>query len=458
MSDRTRAGGSLAADDRPDDTGGLAIQAGRLSGEIPFWHRPNPVVAATRLDADYRQLKSAFPASWEALLAVKGLLDATASIQASYAGQSAMRHEAIRPVLLAAAKKLTEFSAAEAGRSPTAAQAEIAASRLHAYAQTGEWPPIVLAEPGANEPWLYCGPLGTWMFRTSDAPISLLVVAPRADMQAGPDIIDNNLDEVRGAVAQALGGEIRFTKPVTPTMRTVDLLMAGGELAFGHKHFAHFLPLETPLATVAGPEFTLVFTNVHRHRLERCSLELLSRYLGDVYQPHPTSEVALASLSWFRGHDLAHFWRLDIPENPAAAMALSHTERMTLEEGYADVLGLISAATVLPPAVVSQAFTAEMLRYMSRDHTRFSDSVAAVLTVGWLTSNGVTQALGSAEWLTTALSPLAELARVMHRVRWEGRRAEIAMLRAALRVGEEFCADLDPLFVSLPTDLEYIFG
>lgn len=443
----------------PRIAAGLGIETGTVSAEAPFWHRRDPVVAVTRLDAGYRELKETFPASWQPLVEVKALLDAIDGIEVSCPGSSVVKRDAARPLLLAAADKLTQVSAAEKpGQNSAAAQSAAAASRLRTYERTGEWPLVSLAGPAPREPWLYCGPLSTWAFRTCDSAISLLVLSPRPDMQAAPDGIDTSFDEVQAAVEQALGGAARFTKPVRPAMHAMDLLLAGGGLSSGHKHFAHFFPLEAPCTDVDGPEFTVVFANVHQHRLRRCSLRLLDWYLGDAYKPCSLREITLASLSWFRAHDIAHFWRLhDTPDDPAPAL-LSSAERMALEEGYADILGLISAAALYPPVVVSQAFAAEMLRYASRDQSRFCDSAAAALTMGWLINNEVTRPPGSAEWLADALPVFGTLARVIHKVRWEAQVEELPILRAAMRAGQALCAGLNPLFASMPTDLDYSFG
>jgi hypothetical protein len=103
---------------------------------------------------------------------------------------------------------------------------------------------------------------------------------------------------VRTTVANALGGAIPSTKDPCPAMHVTDLILAGGEPVSGHKHFAHFFPLETPASSVDKEEFTIVFSNIHASRLRRCSLELLKRYMpGQRERDH----VLRASIAWFRG-------------------------------------------------------------------------------------------------------------------------------------------------------------
>jgi hypothetical protein len=286
--------------------------------------------------------------------------------------------------------------------------------------------------------------------------LGFLLVSPRPDLQAEPDAIDANIRTIQAVVAGALGGAIRSTKNPRPAMQITDLILAGGESVSGHKHFAHFFPLETPASSVDKTEFTIVFGNVHASRLRRCSLELLKRCAPG---QHDRSDVLRASLAWFRGHDLAHFWRLaGVADDSTSDIPLTPFERMTLEETYADVIGLMSAAALGRRAALSQAFAAELLRYLSRECSLFADSCAAALTMGWLRMHGVTRAIGTEEWLSAALPVLGRLGRAIHRVMWEGSDQELDGLRAALKAGREFSAGRAYLFRSVPTDIEYVFG
>jgi hypothetical protein len=436
----------------------LGIPAGDVTSQRPFWHRPDPLVAVTRIDAGHALLKRHFPGSWAYLVRAKTLIDAIAILEAPAAVPEVLHRRRIAPLLAAAAQELAQFGEAEdAGPNrAVGAQAGAAADRLSLFAQSGEWRPLMLRPPGPGEPWLYCGPLNTWAMHATWTPLGLLLVSPRPDLQAEPDAFDASMGAVQAAVASALGGAIQSTKDPRPAMHVTDLILAGGEPASGHKHFAHFFPLETPASSVDKEDFTIVFTNIHASRLRRCSLELLNRYLpGQRERDH----VLRASIAWFRGHDLAHFWRLaGAADHSAPDISLTRFERMTLEETYADIMGLISAAALGRRAALSQAFAAELLRYLSRECSFFADSCAAALTVGWLSLHGITGETGTEEWLSAALPALGQLARAIHRVMWEGSDQELGGLRVALRAGREFSVGRSDLFHSVPTDIEYVFG
>jgi hypothetical protein len=202
----------------------------------------------------------------------------------------------------------------------------------------------------------------------------------------------------------------------------------------------------------------VVFANVHRERLERCSLKLLDQY-QELSGTLELEETLRASLRWFRCHDLAHFWRRTIVKGSGNAVpGLTSFEAMTLEETYADVLGLLSAAPFFPVESLGRAFAAELLRYLSRRNHHFADSGAAVLTVGWLTNQGISLQGQDDHWLEKALPPLTELAGCLHRALWEADATDIPELRAALAAGNRFRETLAELHQSVPTDLDYIFG
>src|SRR5258708_5095815 len=89
-----------------------------------------------------------------------------------------------------------------------------------------------------------------------------------------------------------LPGGLRRPAPLAPAPRTAD---------------AHYR-LDARMSGVEGPDFTVMFANIHAIRLRLCSAELLRKYVR--VEERSDDEVLRASLTWFRGHDLAHFWRL----------------------------------------------------------------------------------------------------------------------------------------------------
>jgi len=211
-------------------------------------------------------LQRHFPRSWRSLVRVKALVDRIANLDAASAMSQAVHRRRIVPLLVAAAQELNRFAMTDSsGPGGTArAQARVAAYRLRLFAESGEWPPVILRPPGPGEPWLYCGPLNTWALHATRTPLGFLLVSPRPDLQAEPDAADAadaNIDTVRAAIAAASGGAIRSARDIRPTMHVTDMLLTSGDSSAGHKRSAHFFPLETPALPVDGPGFTVVFSN-----------------------------------------------------------------------------------------------------------------------------------------------------------------------------------------------------
>lgn len=445
--------------------------------QSPFWHREQPLLAVTHLDPGHSRLREQFPNGWGHLVRVKTLMDGIAALEAPDAATPGAHLRRIAPLLTAAAQELQCFTEAETGTtgagaettgaagtgpaerlSDAVSQARTAADRLLHYAHTQEWQPVTLSAPAPGRPWLYCGPLNTWAMHRVHTPFGFLVAAPDAVLQQEIDAVDTRLPEIGPIVGRILKGPIRSVQRVTPTMRITELLLAGGESRAGHKNFAHFFPLEAPHSVVDAAEFTVVFANVHAARVRRCSFKLLDRYQGAAASQQQ-GEILRSSLRWFRCHDLAHFWRrTDVAGDGHPAAGLTPFERMTLEEAYADVLGLLSAASLFPTPALAQAFIAELLRYLSRRYHDFADSGAAALTAGWLIERGVSLQSMDDHWFDKAVPPLEELARCLHLTLWEADPACLGELRSGLSVGAGLRNDLAALYQEIPTDLEYTFG
>ncbi|WP_031015522.1 hypothetical protein [Streptomyces sp. NRRL F-5727] len=443
-------------------TRSLDIPLRRPTGQHPYWHRDEPVLAVARVDPGYGGLKDAFPAGWSHLVRAKSLLDGVAALDVPALDATDGGREQSASLVRAAAGELRAFAATEGAPGTEAAvlHAREAARRLDAYARTGTWEPGVVREPEPRAPWLYCGPLASWAMRGAARSIALLVAVPPAeDLQAEVDVVTLHTDRVAERVGRVLGGEVRPAQPVQPAMHVMDLLLGGGESALGHKNFAHFFPLEAEGAQVPGREFTVVFANIHRARLRHCSLRLFEEIQGREAETRPDG-LLRASLRWFRGHDLAHFWRrTTVTGEGTPAEGLTPFERMSLEEAYADVLGLLSALLFVSDLHLSEAYRAEMYRYLSRRHHHFADTAAAVLTAGWLRRHGVPlEPEAGVRWLQEGLPALEELARVLHRTLWEGDGSALPALRSALASGGAYQHHRADAFRLLPTDLSYTFG
>lgn len=431
---------------------------------FPYWHRPQPILTAYRLDPHFDRLRAAFPDTWQQLLALKKSTDAYTVLCDSSDPAHVAQSADIARDMQARLQSIAEMERT-GGRNLTARSLELAAKAMTRLATaSGESATIELEPPSAAEPWVYCGPLNTWSARTKRAACSLLVAEPDPVGQQAIDHVDQNLAEIRQLVDAALQGEAEMIDQI-PGMHTTRLLLVGGESSYGHKNFAHFFPLETPGAVCGGPAFTVVFTNIHRERLARCSVPLLrdsglSRAAA-ADQPAPPIEAVLqASLTWFRCHDLGHFWRAPgwqkrVRESTEPRSA--GFEDMSLEETYADMLGLLCARTMADPEALQVAFGAEMVRYFSRSQSDFADSVAAMLAAGWFANQGLNLA-GTADADPGELTRSAEsLARTVAGLLWHGA-ADSVELKEALIAGQDLAAQVQDSCELIPTDLTYICG
>ncbi|MFJ9718948.1 hypothetical protein ACIRPQ_23920 [Streptomyces sp. NPDC101213] len=442
-------------------TASLDIPLRSPTSETPFWHRDEPVLAVARLDPEYARLKEHFPHGWERLVQTKSLFDGIAALDVPQIEPSSGQREQTVSLVRAAAQELLAFADEETapGTQDAVLQARTAAQRLNAYARTGAWEPITLQEPHPDRPWLYCGPIGTWAMRAAEQSIGFLVAVPSNDLQQEVDMVTLRTSRVRDRVAEVLGSEIKSIQDMQPSMCVLDLLLSGGESAVGHKNFAHFFPLEAPQSRVNGPEFTVVFANIHRERIQNCSLRLFKKIQGADAQTR-LDGLLRTSLRWFRGHDLVHFWRKStVPDEGRPAEGLTPFECMALEETYADVLGLLSAGLFSSDLHLGEAYRAELFRYLSRRRHHFADTAAAVLTAGWLQTHQVSlEPDTSKNWLPGARQALEELARTLHSTLWEEDASQVAVLRSALATGADYQKSLGSVFRSLPTDLSYTFG
>lgn len=433
---------------------------------VPFWHRNEPRLAAFHLDPSYQRLKAGFPDTWQNLVRIKSYVDALALGDTNEGFDEEQRTAYAQTLTARVAAEFGAITAAESGadgRPGIAAAAAEAARVFSVHAESGKWPEHVMHKPVPGEPWLYCGPLSTWRARTTTAAVSLLVADEDLVNQVHIDNVDAEFDTVTEVVAGIHGTQPSFIE-ARPAMRTLELLLCGGETGFGHKNFAHFLPLESRGGSVKDDDFTVVFTNVHRARLEACSVPLLERALDeDGTEPQISSDRLLAaSLAWFRCHDFGHFWRAS--ENAGKSWnghnGLTPFESMALEETYADTLGLLCAARIHEGDDLSAAYNTELIRYLSRDCRSFADTVAAMVGTGWLAEEGIALPTSSSVWLDKGRDSLAELARTIHRVLWDDEPAgeEVARLAEAFAKGRAVAESNEALFESIPSDIVFVQG
>jgi hypothetical protein len=438
---------------------GLALAPRRPSQQRPYWHRTQPIVAVAHLDPSRQQLKRLFPSGWRSLVRAKALLDGTAVVEATDASPDTLHFQRIAPLLTNVALELLELASLEqAGPHPAVVdQARSAGEHILTYVRRQSWDTAPLEAPTATEPHLFCGPLRTWATHPVHLPLALEVSVPRPDLQQAVDEVDAAQPAAASALSDALQGPAEFRWNPIPPLHVHDLILTGGEPSFGHKNFAHFFPLDTPGLTVNGPAFGIAFANVFAARYARCSLELL-RGLGDEAAQDDFDASLRTALQQFRSHDLGHFWcRADAPQEPRLPWATPF-EDMTLKESLADVGGLIMSHAFATHRLLQRAFCSELLRYLARRSTDFADSVSAVLTAGWLAERRPGFRPLDGGWIVESLPDLADLARHIHAGIWDQDPEVFPAMSSAIERGEALKKELEPLFRSVPTDIEYAFG
>ncbi|GAB2734438.1 hypothetical protein GCM10027174_04090 [Salinifilum aidingensis] len=426
-----------------------------VTGRKPFWHRRDTVTTEAEIDPEYARLRGHFPGSWKHLLEVKARFDAVSALDLGGAVDD-QRYQALAKELMADAATFLKLAAdVEPSSAQFASQCHDLADLLKTYATTGEWPDYDLHRAVPGQPWLFCGPLSTWDPRDVHVPLSFVVTVPHAAQQASIDAVTTQCDDLRHQASEVLGKDVVSIHD-TPEMVATDLLLSGGEGAGGHKNFAHFFPLEAPHARPLRPDFTVVFVNIHRQRLQECSLPLHSAVLGEPIEMD-IDRLTAASLMWFRSHDLAHFWRATGYSDRKQGDVLDDFEKMTLEETFADMVGFLSASVVADHEALSKVFTAELLRYLSREPSHFADSLAASLEAGWLRRSGIHYPSGSADVASIAKS-FRELIPVLHESLWSDNAISTQPIVDAINEGRKIAQGWQAEFSKYPTDLDYVFG
>jgi hypothetical protein len=250
------------------------------------------------------------------------------------------------------------------------------AERLQCWSPGAQLPTLA-PQLSAELPWVMCGPLKSW---GRSARVTLLVARPRTRQTRRVNAISSNTTQLSERLTRGVGSGNWELAAGAPNFAIADVLLASGESASHHKHFAHFMPAD---AFADDPDnerdaYTIVFGNLVDARA-RVILAPLCRQLADFDLPTSGSDALLPWFAWFRGHDLGHFWTTsDQRPKVIGAHTGSDFDAAILEEAAADLLGLV-AAVEWCGADACAFYVAEMIRVARRDPDRFVDSAAAVL-------------------------------------------------------------------------------
>lgn len=236
------------------------------------------------------------------------------------------------------------------------------------------------------------GPLHTWSMKGDDYGFSG-AVAVRDD--AADDLVRRVEGKIVGArdeVGMACAGQPLDLDEV-PAYVVADLVACAGEADTFPKHFAYFMPEDGRVPDLVDT-MTVVFRNVYVAQFDAISARIADAVMPSWKTLAPdVTERAL--LTWFRGHDVAHFMGLGGPPPTEHLSEWRGFLRGSLQETYADVVGYLLASTPavlaeagLDEAQLAQVFVAEMLRYFRRGWDWFPDSCAAQVELAYLIEGG----------------------------------------------------------------------
>ncbi|HVR11757.1 MAG TPA: hypothetical protein VMW75_27190 [Thermoanaerobaculia bacterium] len=250
-----------------------------------------------------------------------------------------------------------------------------------------------LNPPGSDLIFI-CGLFPTWDWKATGALHSSIVGTIDQEWTDVFDDLDQRLSTLGEFLGERCGTGTLFPSK-TPRLIAAEILLCGGEADTYPKQFAHFLSHDTQLVPESKPgDLVLLFTNVYTARFRRLSLPLFECICG----PLSERERLRASdprwlLTWFKGHDVSHFWSLS-RDRATTLPALADHDAGVLHEMLADVLGYLTllgpwSPEPEPDLVTSgTAFLSEMLRYLRRGVGYFPDSSAAFMEQWFLIKNG----------------------------------------------------------------------
>ena len=191
------------------------------------------------------------------------------------------------------------------------------------------------------------------------------------------------LGEIAALVAHVVNDEVRLRKAAPQLVLSTRIAVAG-EAAVAPLQYAYFLP-EDGGASCEGPPMTVVFEDVYA---AHCATSSPRSTLLDLAS-HSSPELLSMkdALTWFRGHDLAHFVR------PLAGPRVVDVHaRIVVSEAFSDAIGYLwMRRTGVTAEAASHFFLTELLRYMSQGLAHGGDAAAAFVELSYLVSAGAAE-------------------------------------------------------------------
>lgn len=354
----------------------------------PYWtpEWAEPLLFGIRLDPDYRNLVEYFGQD-----AVRHIQEAGTALTA-LAGVTYQRPifpdhvTASSRALLAAATSSLRRAAAlfPPVYSWLSAKFEESSTSLMQFAQTGEWPSTIV-DPPKDGLFFYCGALSTWHARDGKFPITLIIATESRQSQRAIDSVSAIYSWIPSEMSAGTGMDLDYKckRSELPAMYAMDLIYVAGESLYGHKHFAHFFPLEVPNGAVENESFTVAFANILTSRVRNITRKIDHYISPEMRRCEDLARSTHILMRWFRGHDLSHFIspadvQLDVHER----REVSEYGRYMLEESIADAGGLLTLVGTGAATSDLCLVMAELHRYGSRSTKTFADSASAAVLFG----------------------------------------------------------------------------
>ena len=248
--------------------------------------------------------------------------------------------------------------------------------------------------PAGSQLIFICGLFPTWDWKATGALHSSIVGIIDQEWMEVFSGLDRRLPELGEFLGARCGVGTLFPSKA-PRLLAAEILLCGGEADTFPKQFAYFLVQDRRLAPDSKPgDLVLLFTNVYVERFQRLSLPLYECICGPLSERERLrARDPRWLLTWFKGHDVSHFWTLSKDQTTALPVPADH-DGGVLHEILADVLGYLSLLGPWSPEpepdlmTSGTAFLGEMLRYMRRGVGYFPDSNAAFIEQWFLIKNG----------------------------------------------------------------------
>ncbi len=188
--------------------------------------------------------------------------------------------------------------------------------------------------------------------------------------------------------------KVSSIKGSTPVMRCIDVLSLAGELNIEHKPICVFFSGggSENLSTLS---MVTVFINIYVRRFELISREIARKYIENysIIENLDYETIARLLLLWLRGHDIGHFYGMDLLEKKMSELDRTY---LILHELKSDMIALYNlrylADDLLKGDMLAKAYIvaiSEMFRYIRRGGVyEYADTASAYLAYMYFKESG----------------------------------------------------------------------